>query len=132
MTAGDTGHPAYERQSIRKVPDMPDMNDPSYLNTVAEITIAPSGQGEELSTYVAQVFKVIRDSGLPNQTNAMSTVVEGDIHRVMEVVEEATRVLAEQGYRTGVSLRLDIRPGKRDQIHEKVERIDRILGGENR
>ena len=132
VTAGDTGHPAYERQSIRKVPDMPDMNDPSYLNTVAEITIAPSGQGEELSTYVAQVIKVIRDSGLPNQTNAMSTVVEGDLHRVMEVVEEATRVLAEQGYRTGVSLRLDIRPGKRDQIHEKVERVNQILGGENR
>ena len=111
---------------------MPDTNDQSYLNTVAEVTIAPSGQGEELSTYVAQVIKVIRDSGLPNQTNAMSTVVEGDLHRVMEVVEEATRVLAEQGYRTGVSLRLDIRPGKRDQIREKVERIDRILGGENR
>ena len=111
---------------------MPDMNDPSYLNTVAEVTIAPSAQGEELSTYVAQVIKVIRDSGLPNQTNAMSTVIEGDLHRVMEVVEEATRVLAERGYRTGVSLKLDIRSGKRDQIHEKVERVDRILGGENR
>ncbi|PXY82576.1 MTH1187 family thiamine-binding protein [Bifidobacterium asteroides] len=111
---------------------MPDMNDPSYLNTVAEVTIAPSGQGEEMSTYVAQVIKVIRDSGLPNQTNAMSTVIEGDLHKVMEVTEEATRVLAEQGYRTGVSLRLDIRPGKRDQIHEKVELIDRILEGKNR
>ena len=111
---------------------MPNVNDPSYLNTVAEVTIAPSGQGEEVSTYVAQVIKVIRDSGLPNQTNAMSTVVEGDLHRVMEVVEEATRVLAEQGYRTGVSLRLDIRPGKRDQIHEKVERVNKILGGESR
>ena len=111
---------------------MPDMNAPSYLNTVAEVTIAPSGQGEEMSAYVAQVIKVIRDSGLPNQTNAMSTVVEGDLHQVMEVTEEATRVLAEQGYRTGVSLRLDIRPGKRDQIHEKVELVDRILDGENR
>ena len=111
---------------------MPDMNDPSYLNTVAEVTIAPSGQGEEMSTYVAQVIKVIRESGLPNQTNAMSTVIEGDLHKVMEVTEEATRVLAEQGYRTGVSLRLDIRPGKRDQIHEKVELIDRILEGKNR
>ena len=111
---------------------MPDMNDPSYLNTVAEVTIAPSGQGEEMSAYVAQVIKVIRDSGLPNQTNAMSTVVEGDLHQVMEVTEEATRVLAEQGYRTGVSIRLDIRPGKRDQIHEKVELVDRILDRENR
>lgn len=133
MAAGDTGHPAYEHTNrCGKVPDMPDISDSSYMNTVAEVTIAPSGQGEELSTYVAQVIKVIRDSGLPNQTNAMSTVVEGDLHRVMEVVEEAARVLAEQGYRTGVSLRLDIRPGKRDQIHEKVERVNRILGGENR
>ncbi|MBH9979088.1 MTH1187 family thiamine-binding protein [Bifidobacterium sp. W8108] len=99
----------------------------SYLNTVASVAIAPSGQGEELSTYVAQAIEVIRDSGLPNETNAMSTVIEGDLGQVMQTVEKATRVLAEQGYRTGVTLKLDIRQGKRDQIHRKVELIDEIL-----
>lgn len=101
--------------------------DPAHLNTVASVAIAPSGQGEELSTYVAQAIKVIRESGLPNQTNAMSTIIEGDLSQVMQTVEKATRVLAEQGYRTGVTLKLDIRQGKRDQIHRKVELIDEIL-----
>lgn len=101
--------------------------DPAYLNTVASVSIAPSGQGEELSTYVAQAIKVIRESGLPNQTNAMSTIIEGDLSQVMQTVEKATRILAEQGYRTGVTLKLDIRQGKRNQIHRKVELIDEIL-----
>ena len=101
--------------------------DSAYLNTVASVTIAPIGQGEELSKYVAQVIKVIRDSGLSNETNAMSTVIEGDLSEVMQIVEKAARALAEQGYRTEVSLKLDIRQGKRSQIHQKVELIDKIL-----
>ena len=101
--------------------------DSAYLNTVASVTIAPIGQGEELSKYVAQVIKVIRDSGLSNETNAMSTVIEGDLSEVMQIVEKAARALAEQGYRTEVSLKLDIRQGKRSQIHQKVELIDQIL-----
>lgn len=106
---------------------MKSQNSSSYLNTVASVSIAPSGQGEELSTFVAQSIKVIRESGLPNQTNAMSTLIEGDLPQVMETVEKATRVLADQGYRVGVTLKLDIRKGKKDQIHRKVELIDQIL-----
>lgn len=106
---------------------MKSQNSSSYLNTVASVSIAPSGQGEELSTFVAQAIKVIRESGLPNQTNAMSTLIEGDLPQVMETVEKATRVLADQGYRVGVTLKLDIRKGKKDQIHRKVELIDQIL-----
>lgn len=92
---------------------MKSQNSSSYLNTVASVSIAPSGQGEELSTFVAQAIKVIRESGLPNQTNAMSTLIEGDLPQVMETVEKATRVLADQGYRVGVTLKLDIRKGKK-------------------
>lgn len=106
---------------------MQSQNSSSYLNTVASVSIAPSGQGEELSTFVAQAIRVIRESGLPNQTNAMSTLIEGDLSQVMETVEKATRVLADQGYRVGVTLKLDIRKGKEDQIHRKVELIDQIL-----
>lgn len=114
----------------RKASDMvqaQNSQDSAYLNTVASVTIAPIGQGEELSKYVAQVIKVIRDSGLSNETNAMSTVIEGDLSEVMQIVEKAARALAEQGYRTEVSLKLDIRHGKRSQIHQKVELIDQIL-----
>lgn len=98
-----------------------------YINTVAAVAIAPSGVGAELSEYVAQAIGVIRDSGLPNETNAMFTNIEGDLDEVLKVVRDATLKLAEQGYRTGVSLKLDIRPGFSGQIHKKAELVDHLL-----
>ncbi|KXI19043.1 MTH1187 family thiamine-binding protein [Gardnerella sp. DNF00502] len=99
-------------------------------NTVAALCVAPSGVGEELSTYVADVVKVIRESGLKNETNAMFTNIEGEFDDVMRVVKDATMVLVEKGYRTGVLLKLDIRPGFSNQIDAKHELVDKIL--ENR
>ncbi len=100
-----------------------------YLNTVAALAVAPSGVGDELSEYVAQVVDVIRNSGLPNETNAMFTNIEGDLDDVLRVVRDAALVLAKDGYRTGVTLKLDIRPGFTGQIHAKQQLVDRILQG---
>ena len=100
-----------------------------YLNTVAALSIAPSGVGEELSRYVAQVVSVIRGSGLTNSTNAMFTNIEGNLDDVLAVVRDATHKLADQGYRTGVVLKLDIRPGYSGQITRKAKLVDEILRG---
>ncbi|OZG67329.1 thiamine-binding protein [Bifidobacterium eulemuris] len=114
----------------QEVPVDPETGRP-YLNTVAAVSIAPSGVGAELSEYVSQAVAVIRDSGLPNETNAMFTNIEGDLDEVMRVVAEATKKLAEQGYRTGVVLKLDIRPGFSGQITAKQALVDEILSKEN-
>ncbi|WP_314688180.1 thiamine-binding protein [uncultured Bifidobacterium sp.] len=98
-----------------------------YINTVAAVAIAPSGVGSELSGYVAQAVGVIRDSGLPNETNAMFTNIEGDLDAVLKVVRDATMKLAGQGYRTGVTLKLDIRPGFSGQLAEKPALVDHLL-----
>ncbi|MFU0543074.1 MTH1187 family thiamine-binding protein [Gardnerella vaginalis] len=96
-------------------------------NTVAALCVAPSGVGEELSEYVADVVKVIRDSGLKNETNSMFTNIEGEFDDVMRVVKDATMVLVEKGYRTGVILKLDIRPGFSGQMEAKSALVDKIL-----
>lgn len=101
-------------------------------NTVAALCIAPSGVGEELSEYVADCVKVIRDSGLKNETNAMFTNIEGEFDVVMRVVKDATMVLVEKGYRTGVILKLDIRPGFSNQIDAKSALVDKILDKRNK
>jgi uncharacterized protein (TIGR00106 family) len=102
-------------------------SDQDYVNTVAAVAIAPSGTGEELSEYVAQVVGVIRKSGLANETNAMFTNIEGNLDDVLTVIRNATMKLVSQGYRTGVSIKLDIRPGKRNQLERKPELINEIL-----
>lgn len=97
------------------------------MNTLVAVAIAPFGEGEELASYVAEVVKVIRASGLPNRTNSMFTEIEGEWDEVMQVVKDATFVLAERGIRTEVILKADIRPGRTDMMHAKVDAVNKIL-----
>ncbi|MGI6542321.1 MAG: thiamine-binding protein [Limnochordia bacterium] len=101
------------------------------MNVLVAVAIAPVGIGEELADAVAEVVKVIRESGLPNRTTSMFTEIEGPWDQVMQVVKEATFVLARKGIRTEVVLKADVRPGFTGMITSKVEKINQLLGGEN-
>lgn len=102
------------------------------MNTLIAVAIAPFGVGDELSSEVAEVVKVIRESGLPNRTYSMFTEIEGEWDKVMRVVRDATFVLAEKGIRTEVILKADVRPGFSRMMDEKVARVNALLDGEGR
>ena len=87
------------------------------MNTLVAVAIAPCGTGDELSAEVAEVVRVIRESGLPNRTTSMFTEIEGDW-------DDATFVLASKGIRTEVVLKADIRPGFTDTMTGKLERME--------
>ena len=97
------------------------------LNTLVAVAISPVGVGSELSSDVAEVVKVIRESGLPNRTYSMFTEIEGDWDEVMAVVKRATFVLAEKGIRTEVVLKADIRPGFVGMMDGKLTRLAQAL-----
>lgn len=100
------------------------------MNTLIAVAIAPFGVGDELSSEVAEVVKVIRESGLPNRTYSMFTEIEGEWDEVMRVVRDATFVLAEKGIRTEIILKADVRPGFSHMMDEKVARVNALLDGE--
>ena len=100
------------------------------MNTLIAVAIAPCGTGEEMSSYVGQVVKVIRDSGLSCRTTSMFTEIEGEWDDVMDVVKRATMVLADQGIRTEVVLKADIRPGYKDMMHGKMERLEEKIAAD--
>ena len=97
------------------------------MNTLVALSIAPVGTGEELSKHVAEVVKVIRESGLPNKTYSMFTEIEGEWDAVMAVVKRATFVLAEKGIRTEVVFKADIRPGFSNTMEGKLDRLNEAL-----
>lgn len=94
------------------------------MNTLVAVAIAPFGVGDELASEVAEVVKVIRDSGLKNRTYSMFTEIEGEWDAVMKVVKDATFVLAEKGIRTEVIMKMDIRPGYENMMDEKIKRME--------
>ncbi|MBQ3726464.1 MAG: MTH1187 family thiamine-binding protein [Selenomonadaceae bacterium] len=97
------------------------------MNTLIAVSIAPVGVGEELSRHVAEVVKVIRESGLPNKTSSMFTEIEGEWDAVMDVVKRATFVLAEKGIRTEVVLKADIRPNFSNMMEGKLDRLNEAM-----
>src|SRR5881392_1265125 len=93
------------------------------------ISISPSGGDETggVSASVAEAVRVIRESGLPTETNAMFTNIEGEWDDVMAVVKQAVDVVAASYPRVGLVLKADIRPGYDDQLRAKVERVEEHL-----
>jgi uncharacterized protein (TIGR00106 family) len=79
---------------------------------------------------VAEAVRVVRESGLPNETNAMFTNLEGEWDEVMAVIKQAVDVVAARSPRVGLVLKADIRPGHTDQLTAKVERVEHHLSRE--
>ncbi len=76
---------------------------------------------------VAAAVRVVRESGLPCETNAMFTNVEGEWDEVMAVIKRAVDVVAATSPRVGLVLKADIRPGRSDQLTAKVASIEHRL-----
>ena len=83
-----------------------------------------------VSAAVAEAVRVVRESGLPCETNAMFTNIEGEWDEVMAVVKRAVEVVAASSPRVGLVLKADIRPGFEGQLTAKVERVERHLEGD--
>jgi uncharacterized protein (TIGR00106 family) len=91
-------------------------------------SITPLGVGESVGDAVADAVRVVRESGLPNETNAMFTLVEGDWDDVMRVLKQCTDVVAARAPRVSLVVKIDHRPGHGDMLHRKVDAIERRLG----
>jgi uncharacterized protein (TIGR00106 family) len=92
-------------------------------------SVTPIGTGEDVGEVVAEAVRVVRDSGLPNRTDAMFTTIEGDWDEAMAVVKRAVDAVAERAPRVSLVLKADIRPGVTGAITAKVEAVERYLQG---
>jgi uncharacterized protein (TIGR00106 family) len=92
-------------------------------------SVTPLGVGEGVAEYVADAVRVVRESGLPNRTDAMFTTVEGDWDEVMDVVKRAVDAVAAKAPRVSLSLKADLRPGVTGALDAKVTAVERYLGG---
>jgi uncharacterized protein (TIGR00106 family) len=95
--------------------------------SISPMSSDPDGSVTEA---VAAAVRVVRESGLPCETNAMFTNIEGEWDEVMAVVKQAIDVVAESSPRVGLVLKADIRPGHTGQMSAKVERIEQALSDE--
>ncbi len=119
----------------RGAPDVESISSDTVSPMLIAFSVAPSGVGERgaadpsgsVSDAVAEAVRVVRESGLPNSTDAMFTTVEGDWDQCMSVVKKACDAVAPYGSRVSLVLKADIRPGWTGQLTAKVDRVEQRL-----
>ena len=93
-------------------------------------SIAPTSTDDpdgSVSLAVADAVRIVRESGLPNETTAMFTTIEGEWDECMAVIKAAVDAVAAHSPRVGLVLKADIRPGFTGQLTAKVERVEAHL-----
>jgi uncharacterized protein (TIGR00106 family) len=94
---------------------------------IAAFSITPIGTGDSVSEEVSEAVRLVRASGLPNETNAMFTNVEGDWDEVMSLIKACVEKVAEAAPRVSVVVKLDYRPGVTNALTTKVEAVEKLL-----
>ena len=95
---------------------------------IAAFSITPLGIGASVSEPVADAVRLVRDSGLPNETNAMFTNVEGEWDEVMALIKACVMTVADGAPRVSVVIKIDHRPGVTNGLRAKVDAIEERLG----
>jgi uncharacterized protein (TIGR00106 family) len=94
---------------------------------LAAFSITPLGVGDSVGAVVAEAVRLVRASGLPNETNAMFTNVEGEWDEVMGLLRQCVLAVAEQAPRVSVVVKLDYRPGHDNGLQAKVASVEAHL-----
>ena len=95
---------------------------------IVAFSVTPIGTpSASVADQVAGAIRVVRDSGLPNRTDAMFTSVEGEWDELMDVVKRACDAVLATCERVSLVLKADIRPGVTGQLDAKVAAIEERL-----
>ena len=95
-------------------------------------SFAPAGVAtDSVSDIVAAAVRVVRESGLPNETTSMFTTIEAETwDEGMDVIKRAVEAVQARAPRVSLVLKADIRPGYSGQMQSKVDRVESVLGEE--
>jgi uncharacterized protein (TIGR00106 family) len=103
--------------------DQPD----DTLHIICAFSMTPIGSSESVSGPVAEVVRLVRESGLPNETNAMFTNVEGPWDDVMNLIRLCCQEMERVAPRVSVVMKVDCRKGVRDGLRSKVLSVEERL-----
>jgi uncharacterized protein (TIGR00106 family) len=95
---------------------------------IVAFSVTPIGTAEDsVGDEVAEAVRVVRESGLPNRTDAMFTTIEGEWDEVFDVIKAAVDAVLKRCDRVSVVIKADMRPGFTDVLDAKVASIEEKL-----
>ncbi len=99
------------------------------MSVLMEVAMFPTDVGESKSKYVAEVLKVIQDSGYPYELTPMATIIEADsIEELTALIPKMYKALESMGVgRVYSVVKFDIRPGRKNRLKQKVQSVKKRL-----
>ncbi len=96
-------------------------------------SVWPNGGSDSDSVHdaVAAAVRIVRASGLPNHTDSMFTTIEGEWDEVFDVIHRATDAVSAYGKRVDLVIKADIRPGYRNELTGKMERLEKAIADQD-
>lgn len=95
---------------------------------LAEFSVVPIGKGTSISDQIADVLKIVDNSGLPYKINPMGTVVEGEINQVLDLIKECHQTVMQNTDRAMTTITIDDRKDRENRIEGKVASVEKKVG----
>lgn len=97
------------------------------MSVIVDLAVFPTDKGVSVSSYVAGVVSLIKQSGLPHVFGPMGTSIEGEWEEVMEVVNQCLETLKKDCDRIYMTMKVDYRKGAGNRIKQKVLSVEEKL-----
>ncbi len=91
-----------------------------------EFSIVPVGSGSSIGDRLAEVLRIVDESGLPYKVNPMGTVVEGEWDELFALIKKCHYALNAERVLTTITV--DDRKGRQNRLEEKVKSVEERLG----
>jgi uncharacterized protein (TIGR00106 family) len=95
---------------------------------LADLVIIPIGNGTHTSSALAEVLKIIKDSGLPYQLTPASTCIEGTWDEIMAVAKRCHDAVRADSPHLLTMLRLEEDGGEKNKLAENVAAVEEEAG----
>ena len=95
---------------------------------IVDVTVIPLGESTSVSKYVADIHKVLEnsDKNIQYQLTPMSTIIEGELEDLLQVIKEIHEVPFKHGVgRVCTNLRIDDRRDVENSMERKLKSVEK-------
>lgn len=95
---------------------------------LVELSVIPLRGGTSASDEIAEVLRIVDDSGLPYLLTPSGTCIEGEWDEVMPLVRRCHERVRERSPHLVTTLRIEDEQGARDKLRSNVVSVEEKVG----
>ena len=95
---------------------------------VVNFSVIPIGKESRLSAQVAEVLKIVSESGIDYKLHSMGTILEGNWDEIMKLIKKCHKKILKDSDRVLTTITIDDRKDRTGRIAGKVKSVEKKLG----